>query len=168
MDDSPKSDWAYLNQRRHSLKERALANRLYQQARQRIHELREGIVKAASLAAGSVALANVSAPSIVQWAAAVITVGTSASLVFGWGAKSRDASRRAADWTLLERDIEAAGERRFSETQLDTWAARCNEIEAGEPAQNKILFERCSIQAAKALGAESPIKSRFGWPVIVP
>lgn len=168
MDDSLKSDWAYLNQRRHSVKERALANRLYQQARQRIHELREGIVKAASLAAGSVALANISAPSIVQWAAAVITVGTSASLVFGWGAKARDASRRAADWTLLERDIEAAGERRFIEEQLDGWAARCNEIEAGEPAQNRILFDRCAIQAAKALGAEPAIRPPRGWPMIVP
>lgn len=169
MDTPPiTTEWGYLHQRRHSLKERALANRLYQQARQRIHELREGLVKAASLAAGSVALANVSTPTVVQWAAAVITVGTSASLVFGWGAKARDASRRAADWALLERDIEAAGERRFCEEQIDSWVARCNEIEAGEPAQNTILFARCSIQAAKALGAEPPIKPPFGWPVIVP
>lgn len=131
---------------------RAYTNRLYQQERQRIFELREGLVKVSSLAAGSVAIAKVTSPEFVSMAVAVIFTGTAASLVFGWGGKSRDAAKRAVDWASLERDIEAAGERQFSEAQLGEWGARCNDIEAGEPALHPGLWERCYLRACESHG----------------
>lgn len=159
-------EWAYLHDRRCRVKLRALSNRLYQQDRARIMERREGIVKAASLVAGSIAFANVVDPLAVKIAAAVIFLGTALSLVLGWGNKARDAMKRANDWILLERDIEAAGERKFVEGQLDQWMARCNEIESGEPAANERRFELAFIRACTSLD-QKPVdaKNRFKYHV---
>lgn len=147
-------EWAYLCNRRHDIRVRVLSNRLYQLERQRIMEQREGIVKVASLVAGSVAFARLANQQVIAACVAVIFVGTSASLVFGWGSKARDAAKRSADWVGLERDIEATGERGFTEADLDRWSARCNEIESGEPAANQTLFERCYLRACQAMGTK--------------
>ncbi len=152
----------YLWDRRQALKLRALTNRLYQQERSRLLELREGLVKAASLIAGSVALSRVVDPQVVSLCVAAIFAGTSASLVFGWGAKSRDAMRRAVEWTSLERDIDAAGERGFTEAQLNTWSARACEIEVGEPAMNPGLHERAYGRACESLGL-APVRAATWW-----
>jgi hypothetical protein len=164
------AEWSYLCKRRTDLKIRSLTNRIYQQERQRIMELREGAVKAASLIAGSVALFRLVDPQILTACLAVIFVGTACSLVFSWGTKARDAAKRASEWMSLDRDIEAAGERTFTEPQLDGWSARCNEIESGEPAPNKVLLERSYLRACEALGCEAPEGGpRFaGWrPVLL-
>lgn len=161
--------WDYLHQRRFDVRLRALANRLYQQERQRRFELLEGGVKVLSLVAGSVAFWRVATdPEVVKWAAAVLFVLTAMSLVFGWGNKARDGARRASEWATLERDIEAAGERGFTEQQLAEWFARCNEIEIGEPPQHRILWERCYLRATKTLGGTPSIGGPpTWWPVIV-
>lgn len=112
------------------------------------------MVKVISILAGSAALAKIADPRIVQWCAAAITASSAASLVFGFGTKSRDSAKRSAEWALIERDIEALGERSFTETDVNKWAARCNELEAGEPAAHPGLIERCSIRASEALGAK--------------
>lgn len=148
--------------RRQALKLRALSNRLYQQERGRLLEWREGAVKVASLMAGSVALSRVLDPAVVNACIAVIFAGTCASLVFGWSAKARDASRRAADWTVLERDIEAAGERQFTELNLDAWTARAAEIEAGEAGVSRTLHERTYTRACEALGL-TPVRAATWW-----
>jgi hypothetical protein len=72
--------------------------------------------------------------------------------VFGWGSKARDAAKRSAEWARLERDIEAAGERSFTEAQLADWVAKCNDLEAGEPAFHPGLWERCYLRACENLG----------------
>lgn len=59
---------------------------------------------------------------------------------------------QCAEGALLERDIELAGQRDFSEADLSRRAARCNEIEAGEPAAHPGLMERCYQRACTALG----------------
>lgn len=153
----------YLHQRRFDVRLHVRMNRLYQQQRQSAMEAREGAVKVASLLAGSVALARVADPWAVQIAAAVIFAGTAASLVFGWGNKARDAARRSSDWTSLERDINAAGERTFTEDQLDEWAARCVEIEAAEPTQNARMLDAAYLKAAEGLGVEPPASSYRRW-----
>jgi hypothetical protein len=157
------TEWSYLHQRRFDLRLRARMNRLYQQRRQAVMELREGAVKVASLIAGSVALANVANPVTVQIAAAVIFAGTAAALVFGWGSKARDAARRHGDWTAIEREIDAAGERRFSEADLDRWASRCNEVEASEPAPNRFMIERAYRTACTSLGATPTAGGPWPW-----
>lgn len=138
--------------RRQDLRVRALANRRYQLERQRVMEWREGAVKVASLAAGSVAVTRVAEAALIYSAVAVIFVGTSSSLVFGWGNKARDAAKRAAEWVAIDADIAEAGERDFSEEQLNSWEARCNRIESGEPAPNQVLLECCQQLACNALG----------------
>lgn len=139
MDDQ---EWSYLCGRRHQLVFKVQMNRLYQLRRQATMEWREGLVKVLSLAAGSVAFAKVSDPTVVQWAAAFIFCGTAASMVFGWGAKARDASRRASQWISLLRDIQGAGERTFTEAQLDAWTAQANELESTEPPANERLLKQ--------------------------
>lgn len=161
-------EWTYLCGRHHALRMRVLINRMYQQERSRRMELREGVVKAASLIAGSVALAAVADTSVVRACAAVIFAGTAASLVFAWGNKARDAGRRAVEWTALDGDIAAAGERHFTEDQINLWSARCNEIEAGEPAANAVLLERCYRRATESLGGRPTPGGPPTWrPVIV-
>lgn len=160
------SEWDYLCKRRFDIKVRTLTNRLYQQERQRIMERREGLMKAASLVAGSVAFASIVDPSIVKVCVAVIFLGTAGSLVFGWGTKARDAAKRAAEWIGIDRDIDKAGARRFTEVELDDWAARCNEVEAGEPAPNPALLERSFQRACESLGCDIPAgrtKVYMGW-----
>jgi hypothetical protein len=152
----------YLHERRYKIKERALMNRMYYQERQRIFEGREGLVKAASIIAGSIAFSKVADPDVIKWCAVVITGGSTASLVFGFGNKARDSAKRSAEWTQLERDIEQVGEHSYTEEQLNQWYARANEIESGEPAAHKILLERCYERAAKALGGK-PEEIKLGF-----
>lgn len=148
----------YLWGRRYNVIVRALTNRMYYQERQRIFEWREGIIKAASILAGSVAFARVTEPVIIQWCVAFITLASTISLVFGFGNKARDSVKRSAEWALLERDIERIGERGFTEEDISEWLSRANEIEAGEPAAHRILFERCYERAVEALGGGAIIK----------
>lgn len=158
--------------RRHALKLRALTNRIYQQDRGHIFERREGMVKAASLVAGSAALSRLVDATTITYCVAIIFCGTAASLVFGWGGKARDAARRASDWATLERDIESAGERDFSEAQLNTWAARANELEANEPAMHPALFERAYLRACLALDCkpttQASLWTRYAPAIRVP
>lgn len=151
-------DAEYLWSRRAAIQLRTLTNRIYYQERQRIFETREGVIKVIAILCGSLAFAKIAEPALVQWCAAAITVSSAASLVFGFGAKARDSARRNSEWALLDRDIELAGQRDFTEGDLAKWAARCNEIEAGEPAAHTGLMERCYQRACTALGQvpESP------------
>lgn len=166
------AEWEYLCKRRYEIRVRSLSNRIYQQERCRHFEMREGGFKVASLVAGSAVLANAADPLLVTIAACVIFAGTAASLVFGWSRKARDAASRADQWIALDREIEAAGERGFTEAQLDGWAGRCNAIEAGEPAMHAVLFERAYRLALKALGGsattEGPIGFRWRPVVMLP
>ncbi len=147
------TDFEYLFNRRCDIRQRALANRIYYQERQRIFELREGFIKVVSILAGSYAFAKMADPAIVGWCAIAITTSSAASLVFGFGTKARDSAKRAAEWVMLERDIELPGERNFTEDQLSLWASRCNEIEAGEPAAHPALLERANKRACEAMGS---------------
>ena len=155
------SEYEYLFNRRCDVRQRVLANRIYYQERQRIFEFREGLIKVVSILAGSYAFAKVADSTIVGWCAIAITTSSAASLVFGFGTKARDSAKRSSEWAMLERDIELAGERHFTEDQLSQWASRCNEIEAGEPAAHPGLFERANHRACEAMGSK-PGKSRGG------
>lgn len=114
--------------------------------------MRDNAIRAASIIAGSAAIVNIANPEYLKPLLAIITVGNVLSLVFGFGAKSRDSAKRQTDWTKLEEDISAVGARDYTEVQLNEWEARCNSIEAGEPAPNTKLFERCYTRACAALG----------------
>jgi len=150
------SQYDYLWGRRAAIKLRVLNNRLYHQERQRIFETREGAIKVISILAGSLIFSKLANPDIVLWGAAAVTVSSAVSLVFGFGSKARDSAKRSAEWTLLGRDIEQPGERDFTEVQLASWAARCNEIEVGEPMAHPGLWERCYQRACNSLG-QTPI-----------
>ncbi|CAG2126849.1 hypothetical protein LMG31506_00203 [Cupriavidus yeoncheonensis] len=155
------SEHTYQWARRNEVMVRALTNRLYQQERQRIMEWREGAIKATSLIAGSAAIARIADPMVLSWAGAVVVLGTTLSLVFGFGSKARDAAKRATEWAMLDRDIHAVGPTEFTAEQVNTWAARCNEIEAGEPAANALLLQRSYERACAAIGAQPSVVS--GW-----
>jgi hypothetical protein len=151
----------YLWQKRYDIKVRALTNRIYYQERGRLFEFREGFIKATSIVAGSVALARVAEPEIIQLCAAFITFASTLSLVFGYGQKARDSIKFSAEWALLEREIDQAGERDFTEHQINTWFARANEIEASEPSAHKRLLKRCHQRAVTALGGT--MESSKSW-----
>lgn len=164
------AEWKYLWQRRSDVRLRVAMNRLYQLERQRRMEFREGLVKVASLVLGSAVAVRLSNGDALAWGGLMVLVGNSASLVFGWGNKARDAARRSAEWVGLERQIEAAGERHFTESDVAGWAARCNEVESGEPAPNERLLERAYLRACESLGAPPTPSSRrlIGWPLLIP
>jgi len=151
-------EYGYLWRRRYEVVLRALMNRMYYQERQRIFECREGLIKAASIFAGSIAFAKVAEPLIIQWCAIIITATSTISLVFGYGNKARDSIKRSAEWAQLERDIELVGERYFTEDHINQWLSRANDIEAGEPAAHRILLERCNERAVDALGGKVEAK----------
>jgi hypothetical protein len=161
------TEWDYLRNRWDNLRVRTLSNRLYQQERQRIMELREGLVKVASLVFGSVALSRVvKDQAIIDTGIAIIFAGNVSSLVFGWGSKARDAAKRAAEWVTLDRDIEKAGERHFTEDDLKLWYARCSEIESSEPAQNQALFDSCFRRACLLLRVKPPAEvPKYFWRI---
>lgn len=158
----------YLHNRHFNLRVRVLANLLYQQKRQSIFETREGFVKVASLAAGSVALTKVADPGAVNAMIAVIFVGTAGSLVFGWSTKAKDAAKRCSEWTGLQAEIDRVGERGYTEEQLCQWQASCTSIESGEPSPNTRLFGNCTSKAATALGSPGAKTKRMPWWLFVP
>jgi hypothetical protein len=136
-------------------------NRYYYQERQRIFELREGLVKALAILGGSVAYAKVADEKLLKISVAAVAFSSALSLVFSWGSKARDSSKRSAEWALVERDMEAVGERSFTEDNLNAWSARCNELEAGEPAPNTALLERSYQRACRTLGSTPRSKARW-------
>jgi hypothetical protein len=162
----------YLWHRRYDVKVRTLMNRMYYQERQHIFEFREGIIKALSIAAGSIALAKVTEPEVIQLCAAIITIASTLSLVFSFGNKARDSVKRSTEWASLERDIDKVGERDFTEEQINQWFAQANEIESGEPAANKRLLNKCHDRAITALGGKLDVKlnlfDRYIPPIIIP
>lgn len=154
--------------RRHNVMVHALSNRIYQQERQRKMEFREATIKVASLLFGSAAFAAwLSNPDVAHVASAAVLVSTTCSMVFGFSAKARDAAKRATEWAILDRDINSVGPIDFTPDQVNSWAARCSEIEAGEPAPNHRLFQRSYERACKALGG-TPSEVASGLSRLVP
>lgn len=162
-DAEAKAEYKYLWDRRAAIQLRALMNRYYYQERQRIFETREGGIRIIAILGGSFAFSKLVTADISQWCAAIITVTSAASLVFGFGTKARDSAKRNAEWALLERDIELAGQRALSEVEINKWAARCNEIEAGEPSMHPRLKEECYIRACESLGSTPNGKSSLSF-----
>jgi len=151
---------------------RVLMNRMYYMERQRIFEFREGFIKAISIVAGSVALAKVANQDVLQFCAAVITLASTISLVFGYGNKARESVKLSTEWANLEHDIDLIGERDFTEDHINIWQARCNEIESGEPPANIGLLEKCYHRAVTTLGGQTDRKQsfwqRYHLPLLVP
>lgn len=162
----------YLHRKHSDIRLRALTNRLYYQERQRIFEMRDNLIRASSLFAGSVAFVNLLNIDILKISLGIVTAGNALSLVFGFGVKSRDSAKRSAEWTMIERDMEARGVRHYEETDLNNWAARCNDLEAGEPAPNKTLLDQSYVRACLALGS-TPTTPSTWWrqhmpPMLIP
>jgi hypothetical protein len=138
---------------------RVYANRMYQQDRWRILERRENAVKAASVILGTAAFAEVkgflgnTSEVIAVLILSFVAVNVVA-LVFQWGNKARDASKRSSEWTLLERDIQEVGEESATTKDINAWRARCAEIEAGEPSINEHLKWRALQRACEAFDVE--------------
>lgn len=161
-------DREFLWGRRQDLLVKALTNRRYQLERQRIMEWREGAVKVASLVAGSAAIARL-ADSVLPYLAGALILPTAAALVFGWGAKARDAAKRAAEWVALETEIHAAGERDFTEAQLNAWQSHATRIESGEPAQNRAMLEWCYRRACEDLDRRpKAVGTLPNWRLLLP
>lgn len=172
-------DFNYYWEHRNSVMVRTLTNRIYQQERQRKMEFREAAIKVVSLVSGSAAFATLPSiasttlgPHIPAVAGAIVVLATTCSMVFGFAAKARDAAKRATEWAMLDRDIHAVGPQDFTAQQVNSWAARCSEIEAGEPAPNLLLFQRSYERACEAIGS-TPSKvsgklSRFMPVILIP
>jgi len=149
------TELGYLWKRHHQLRVRVLSNLLYQQERQSVMQWRDQTAKFGTLLGGTAIFAHWSVASQhVQMLGAAVGVLSLISLTFSFAAKAQDAARRAAHWGDLNREIERAGERVFDEAMLNQWFARADEIEHGEPAQNKGLFQTCYERACMLLGGE--------------
>ena len=153
-------DQDYLWNRRHQLRVRVLSNLLYQQERQAVMDLRDRAAKAGTLIAGTAVFAQWTMSSgWLKSLGALVGIFSLISFVFAFSAKAQDAAKRAGEWNALNGEIEKAGERTFDDEMLNNWYARVGDIERGEPAANKALFQQCYERACLLLGGEATHRS---------
>lgn len=150
-------------------------NIAYQQARWRILERRENIIKVISLLSASTAFYDLKttvqtgAGNEVLIAALALIVLTNAwALVFQWGAKARDAAKRVASWSNLESQILRIGLVDYTEKDLASWDAQASDLEKDEPAANSYLVARAEREARRlyptiALSKVGKKQSWWAW-----
>lgn len=140
----------YLWSKRHDVLYRVELSVLYHQKRERFFEACDKLAKALAVIGGSAALSRVASPDAVQVVAAIITVSSTLSLVFGFSDRSKRHSELVRNFRQLESDIAGKGERDFTETDLTAWAARERTLETAEPPALGVLVQLCQNELAIA------------------
>lgn len=142
----------YLWGKRHALLERIAIAVLYHQKRERFFEVWDKSTKGIAIAGGSAALAKVAGDSGLVVVASLITVTSTAALVFGFSDRSKRHAELARNFRTLEAEIVEAGERDFSEKDLSRWEAKQRMIETSEPPALGVLVVVCQNELAIAAG----------------
>ena len=133
----------------------AQMNRLYHRRRERHFAGMDRWSKALALIAGSAAAsALLGTETLKAWAGFAVACVTLPSLVFAWSDRARLHADLAAQYTLLEADIEAAGVLQWAD--IDSFEARVVKIGAKEPPELATLL--VSVQNEMAVAAGQPEK----------
>lgn len=125
---------------------------LYHLKRERFLDGVEKAAKAVSALGGAAAFSQIkSDPGIGLWATALITVVSTASLVYGPSAKARKHSDLARDLKRLESDIVGAGAS-LTMAEITKFDARYLNIESSEPAALGALVTQCHNELSVSIG----------------
>lgn len=155
-------DVSYLWDRRHGLLYRVQLSVLYHQKRERYFDACDKIAKAIAIIGGSAALSRMGGPDLILYVAAVITITSTLSLVFGFSDRSKRHSELARSFRQLEAEICGKGERDFTEADLNAWTAKERTLEGSEPPALGALVILCQNELAMAQGQQDKIV-RISW-----
>jgi hypothetical protein len=159
---SERDEDQYLWGRRHEVLYRAELSVLYHRKRERFFAFWDRLVTAIAIIGGSAAFASVGGPDVVKWAAAIIAVTSTVSLVFGFGARARTHSGLAQRFLELEARIVGRGERDFTEADINEWESVARTLETEEPPTLSSLVRACQNELARAKGEYDKIVP-LGW-----
>jgi len=112
---------------------------------------------------GSVSLAKLGGNDVMTVVAALITITSTFSLVFGLSDRARRHASLAADFRRLEAEILAKGERDFTEADIGSWASRERVLEASEPPSLGNLVRICQNELAVAQSHPENIRKVGFW-----
>jgi hypothetical protein len=153
----------YLWGKRHALLERIALSVLYHQKRERFFDVWDKTTKGVAIIGGSAALAKVAGDLGLAIAAALITVTSTAALVFGFADRSKRHSELARNFRTLEAEIVERGERDCSEKDLSRWEAKQRLIETSEPPALSVLVVLCQNELAIAAGHPDKVINMPGY-----
>lgn len=155
------AEYAYLWGRRAQLLHRVRLSALYHRDRERTYDRLDRGSKLLALASSSAALVGLIGDQFLGWLLAAVALSSAASLTFSFSERARGHADFAARWTLLESEIEGAGERGYDESMVDRWTAKRAEIESAEPPVSLRVVKGIEERMAAATKAEpSPSEPR--------
>ncbi len=141
----------YLWNKRDTHLHTARVSTLYHRKRERFFDLLDKCTKAATVLAGASLLSEL-VKDHLPFVAACISGAGLLSLVFGYSDRKQRHRELAESFALLCAEIEEAGEKSFTEAQLDVWAARIWSINAKEPPTLRSLAIICQNEISIADG----------------
>jgi hypothetical protein len=149
--------------RRESILTRAEFSCSYHRKREQFFALADRWDKVATLVLGAAAFTQITSETVRNWLALPFAIFASASLVFDFSERAKKHADLATRFKMLESEIESKGPRDYEEQDLNNWAARLAEIEAGEPPVYCVVVRLCQNEIAKARGQPRdvyPVKLR--------
>lgn len=149
----------YLWGRREGVVYGATLSTMYHRRRERFFSLLDRWDKVLTLVLGASAFVKVFGDDTVTWLGIPFGLLASCSLIFDFAERARQHSQLASAFKGLEADVEAKGERGFTEDDVDAWAARLRRIEADEPATYNIVVRLCQNEIARARGERKDVTS---------
>mgnify|MGYP001810027995 CR=1 FL=1 len=152
----------YLWDRRWKIINRAQLSTLYHRKRERFFDFWDRFIKGVAIIGGSAAFARLGSPDVTAYAAGLVAVSSTFSLVFGLSERARRHSDLARQFIMLEADITAKGEREFTEPDINRWDAKVREIEAAEPPAHRALVITCQNELAIAHNQGESVHP-LGW-----
>lgn len=123
----------------------------YHRKRQRFFDLLDKLTKALTVLAGASLLGALVKDHLPAIGAAISALGL-LSLVFGYGDRKQAHKEMAESFMLLRAQVEAAGQRGFTEQQLSGWEADLQRLNAKEPPTLYALVTLCQNEQAVASG----------------
>lgn len=130
---------------------------LYHLKRERFLDGVDKVAKGVSALGGAAAFSQIKAdPDMGLWITALITVISTASLVYGPSGKARKHSELARDHKRLESDIVGAGADLAIE-QIVKFDAQFLKIESSEPAALGALVTQCHNELSVAIGQRDQV-----------
>lgn len=136
---------------------------LYHQKRERFFDTWDKVSKAVAVIGGAAAVSQlVSDPENKAWTAAVVSILSTFSLVFGFAQKSRRHGELARDFLKLLARLEEAGPYPEFE-KLDKFKSERVALEASEPAAMNALVRHCENLFRMGSGETATIKPLSLW-----
>lgn len=151
---------------RHGVQYRVQLSTIYHRKRERFFALLDRLGKACALIAGTAVFSKLLLEDFKAYAGLFVAVVTLLSLVFSWADKARLHNELAQKFFQVQAAIAAAGERGFTEEQINLWKSQIHLIEVGEPPTLSGLVQLCQNQlaiAARDKDAFFPMKWWKRW-----